>query len=45
MRKYSYISLILVPLIVIVFFTGCPSKNGGVESYYIKATLDDTVYE
>ena len=45
MKKYCYISFILIPLIVIALFTGCPSKNGGEESYYIKATLDGTVHE
>ena len=45
MKKYCYISFFLIPLIVIALFIGCPSKNEGEVSCYIKATLDGTIYE
>jgi hypothetical protein len=45
MKKLWYISTLLIPLIILTLFTGCPSKDGGEEVYYIRATLNGTTYE
>ena len=46
MKKFWYVGVILIPLIVLVLFTGCPSTDsGGGGVYYIRATIDGTNYE
>jgi hypothetical protein len=46
MKRLWYVSVILIPLIVLALFTGCPSKgSAGSGTYYIKATIDGTIWE
>ena len=46
MKKIWYLSITLIPVVVLVLFTGCPSSTtGGSGSYYIKATIDGSIYE
>ena len=46
MKKLWYASSMVIPIIVLVFFTGCPSKSGGGSgTYYVRATIDGMVWE
>ena len=44
MKKLLYISVMLIPFIVVALFSACSSKDAG-SVYYVKATLDGTTYE
>lgn len=46
MKKLWYASSMVIPIIVLLFFTGCPSKSGGGSgTYYVRATIDGMVWE
>jgi len=46
MKKRWYVSVMIIPLIVLALFTGCPSKDSGATgTYYIRATFDGTTHE
>jgi hypothetical protein len=45
MKKLWYVSVMVIPLIVLVLFTSCPSTDSGSGTYYIRASFDGTIHE